>query len=101
MFEEREHKSFVKHLIFYVLVASLTIIVMSVYTISFRANLDEAERCGYTACATVVNNNDPTKAAELSCRCQCESTQIFTSECAQAHECVRNDTCWRLSKGRV
>lgn len=98
MFEPIEHKSFARRLIFYVFVAALTIIVMASYTINFKASLGEEERCGYEACTQVVNNADPSKAQLLSCRCQCESTQVLTEECTQAYECFRADACWRLKQ---
>jgi len=98
MFEEREHKRWLRHIVFYVFVASLTIIVVSMVAIAFRAKLEEPERCGYSACESVVFNKDSAKAQLLSCRCQCESAQLLTAECAEVYECVRIEACWRLNK---
>ena len=98
MFEEHKKERWIKHLVFYVFVASITIIVMSAFTISFRARLAETEKCGYDACSGVVVNTDANKAQLLSCRCQCESTQILTDECSSIYECVRSEACWRLNK---
>lgn len=97
MLEERKPRLF-RHIIFYVFVASLTIIVMSAFAVSFKAKLDEPEKCGYTACNEVVNNADPSKAQLLNCRCQCESVQSLTNDCSTVYECVRNETCWRMNK---
>lgn len=100
MFEDRQQqpKRWLRQIVFYIFVASITIIVMSAFTIDFRAKLEEPKICGYSACSEVLVAKDPVQAQFLNCRCQCESTQILTAECAQVYECVRSETCWRLDR---
>lgn len=97
MLEVKEHKRWLKNIIFYIFVASTTIIVLSIITANFKAYLDEGDKCGYNACILAVNNADASKAQLLSCRCQCESTQVLTDECRQIYTCDKND-CWRLNE---
>ena len=71
---------------------------MSVFVIGFKARLDEPEKCSYRGCNEVVLNTDTEKAQLLNCLCQCESTQILTTDCSQAYQCIRSNECWVLNK---
>jgi len=82
---------------FYLFVASIMIIIISAVIFNFKEYLGEGEKCGYNACTEAVNNANVSKAQLLSCRCQCESTQVLTDECRHAFKCSRVAACWRLT----